>query len=123
MSVTTSVCCWPIVHVGSEDLKRRVLPSLASGEAVGGFGLTEPGAGSDAGSLKTTARRDGDVWILNGQKAWINNAGYAKYFVVLARTDPAAGKRGISAFSVVPAGVPGFSVGPPEEKMGVWVPR
>jgi alkylation response protein AidB-like acyl-CoA dehydrogenase len=118
MSVTNSVCCWPIVHFGSEDLKRRVLPALASGEAVGGFGLTEPGAGSDAGSLKTTARRDGDAWILNGQKAWITNAGYAKYFVVLARTDPAAGKRGISAF-VVPADAPGFSVGPPEEKMGL----
>jgi acyl-CoA dehydrogenase len=118
LSVTNSVCCWPIVHFGSEVLKRKVLPALASGEAVGGFGLTEPGAGSDAGSLKTSARRDGDVWVLNGEKAWITNAGYAKVFVVLARTNPAAGKRGLSAF-VVPADAPGFSVGKPEEKMGL----
>jgi alkylation response protein AidB-like acyl-CoA dehydrogenase len=118
MSVTNSVCCWPIVHFGSEELKRKVLPVLATGEAVGGFGLTEPGAGSDAGSLKTTARRDGDFWVLNGEKAWITNAGYAKYFVVLARTNPDAGKRGLSAF-VVPADSPGFSFGAPEEKMGL----
>jgi butyryl-CoA dehydrogenase len=118
LSVTNSVCCWPIVHFGSEALKRKVLPPLASGEAVGGFGLTEPGAGSDAGSLKTTARRDGDFWVLNGEKAWITNAGYARYFVVLARTAPEAGKRGLSAF-VVPADAPGFSVGAPEEKMGL----
>jgi alkylation response protein AidB-like acyl-CoA dehydrogenase len=118
MSVTNSVCCWPIVRFGSEDLKRRVLPELASGEALGGFGLTEPGAGSDAGSLKTTARRDGDFWVLDGEKAWITNAGYAKYFVVVARTNPEAGKRGLSAI-VVPSDAPGFSVGQPEEKMGL----
>ena len=118
LSVTNSVCCWPIVRFGSEALKRQVLPALAGGEAVGGFGLTEPGAGSDAGSLKTTARRDGDAWVLNGEKAWITNAGYARYFVVVARTDPGAGKRGLSAF-VVPADAPGFSVGSPEEKMGL----
>ncbi|HEV7784175.1 MAG TPA: acyl-CoA dehydrogenase family protein [Thermoanaerobaculia bacterium] len=121
MSVTNSVCCWPIVRFGSEELKRRVLPSLASGETLGGFGLTEPGAGSDAGSLKTTARRDGaagDHWVLNGQKAWITNAGFAGWYVVLARTDPDAGKRGISAI-VVPGDAPGFSVGPPEEKLGL----
>lgn len=118
MSVTNSVCCWPIVRFGSEDLKRKVLPSLASGETLGGFGLTEPGAGSDAGSLKTTARRDGDFWVLNGEKAWITNAGYANWFVVVARTNPEAGKRGLSAI-VVPADAPGFSVGQPEEKLGL----
>jgi alkylation response protein AidB-like acyl-CoA dehydrogenase len=118
MSVTNSVCCWPIVRFGSEELKRRVLPELASGEALGGFGLTEPGAGSDAGNLKTTARRDGDVWVLDGEKAWITNAGFAKHYVVVARTDPAAGKRGLSAF-VVPSDAPGFSVGQPEEKLGL----
>ena len=118
MSVTNSVCCWPIVHFGSEELKRRVLPDLASGKVLGGFGLTEPGAGSDAGSLKTTARRDGDFWVLNGEKAWITNAGFAKYFVVVVRTNPEAGKRGLSAI-VVPADAPGFSVGQPEEKMGL----
>jgi butyryl-CoA dehydrogenase len=122
MSVTNSVCCWPIVRFGSEELKRRVLPHLASGEALGGFGLTEPGAGSDAGSLRTTARRDGDFWVLNGEKAWITNAGYARYFVVVARTNPEAGKRGLSAF-VVPADAPGFSVGQPEEKLGLKASR
>ena len=122
MSVTNSVCCWPINRFGSEELKRRVLPELASGEAIGGFGLTEPGAGSDAGSLRTTARRDGDFWVLNGEKAWITNAGFAKYFVVVARTNPEAGKRGLSAI-VVPADAPGFSVGPPEEKLGLKASR
>jgi butyryl-CoA dehydrogenase len=122
MSVTNSVCCWPITQFGSEELKRRVLPELATGEAIGGFGLTEPGAGSDAGSLRTTARRDGDFWVLNGEKAWITNAGYARYFVVVARTNPEAGKKGLSAF-VVPADAPGFSVGQPEEKLGLKASR
>jgi butyryl-CoA dehydrogenase len=118
MSVTNSVCCWPIVRFGSEALKKKVLPSLASGQTLGGFGLTEPGAGSDAGSLRTTARRDGDSWVLNGEKAWITNAGYAGWYVVVARTNPEAGKRGLSAI-VVPGDAPGFSVGQPEEKMGL----
>src|SRR5437763_8540932 len=87
VSVTNSVCCWPISQFGSAELKRRVLPALATGEALGGFGLTEPGSGSDAASLRTTARRDGDSWVLDGEKAWITNAGFAKYYVVLARTD------------------------------------
>ncbi len=117
MSVTNSVCCWPIVRFGSEELKARVLPELASG-TIGGFGLTEPGSGSDAGALTTTARRDGDTWILDGEKAWITNAGVGGYFVVLARTDPEAGKRGISAF-VVPGDAPGLIVPPVEEKLGL----
>ncbi|HSN86854.1 MAG TPA: acyl-CoA dehydrogenase family protein [Thermoanaerobaculia bacterium] len=118
MSVTNSVCCWPVQKFGSEELKQKVLPSLAAGETLGGFGLTEPGAGSDAGSLRTTARRDGDFWVLNGEKAWITNAGFAGWYVVVARTNPEAGKRGLSAI-VVPADAPGFSVGTPEEKLGL----
>lgn len=118
MSVTNSVCCWPIDQFGSAELKARVLPELASGAALGGFGLTEPGSGSDAGSMKTRARRDGDEWVLDGEKAWITNASYAKYFVVLAVTDAAAGTKGITAF-VVPKDAPGFSVGAPEEKLGL----
>jgi alkylation response protein AidB-like acyl-CoA dehydrogenase len=118
MSVTNSVCCWPIGHFGSEELKRRVLPDLASGKAIGGFGLTEPGAGSDAGSLQTRAVRDGDFWVLDGEKAWITNAGVASCFVVMARTDADAGKRGITAF-VVPADCPGLSIGTPESKLGL----
>jgi len=118
MSVTNSVCCWPIDRFGSEELKSRVLPALASGESLGGFGLTEPGSGSDAASLKTTAVRSGKDWLLNGEKVWITNAGVAEYFVVLARTDPQAGNRGLSAF-VVPSASPGFSVGKREEKLGL----
>jgi alkylation response protein AidB-like acyl-CoA dehydrogenase len=117
VSVTNSVCCWPIVRFGSEELKRRVLPELAGG-ALGGFGLTEPTSGSDAGSLRAAARRDGDEWVLDGEKAWITNAGVGRWFVVMAKTDPAAGKRGISAF-VVPSDAPGFVVGSSEEKLGL----
>lgn len=122
MSVSNSVCCWPITRYGSEELKRRVLPALSAGGRLGGFGLTEPGSGSDAGALSTSARRDGDFWVLSGEKAWITNAGFAAYYVVVARTDPAAGKRGLSAF-VVPADAPGFSVGKPEEKLGLKASR
>jgi len=118
MSVTNSVCCWPINHFGSEEIKSTVLRELATGEAIGGFGLTEPGSGSDAASLRTRAERRGDSWVLNGEKAWITNAGVGRYFVVLARTGPEEGHRGISAF-LVPADAPGFSVGVPEEKMGL----
>ncbi len=118
MSVTNSTCAWPIDKFGSTELKRRVLPELARGEVIGGFGLTEPGSGSDAGGMRTTAVRDGDHWVLDGEKAWITNAGVGKLFVVLARSDPEAGTRGISAF-VVPADAPGFAVGNPEEKLGL----
>ncbi len=118
MSVTNSVCCWPIDRFGSEDLKSRVLPPLATGRSIGGFGLTEPGSGSDAASMKTTAIRDNDDWILNGEKAWITNAGIADFYVVVARTDPDAGKAGLSAF-VVSAVSDGLSIGPREEKLGL----
>jgi len=117
VSVTNSVCCWPVARFGSDELKRRVLPELAAG-ALGGFALTEPGAGSDAGSLTTRAVRDGDHWVLDGEKAWITNAGFARWYVAMARTDPEAGKRGISAF-VVPADAPGLTVGAEEEKVGL----
>lgn len=122
MSVTNSVACWPILRFGSEELKRRILPELATGETLGGFGLTEPGAGSDAAGLRTRARRRGDDWVLDGEKAWITNAGYARYFVVVARTDPGAGSRGLTAF-VVPSDAPGFAVGEPEHKLGLRASR
>ena len=122
ISVTNSVCCWPIAHYGSEELKQEVLPALAGGTSLGGFGLTEPGSGSDAGSLQTSATPDGEAWLLNGEKAWITNAGVADYFVVLAKTDPQAGKYGISAF-VVPADSPGFAVGAGEDKLGLHAAR
>ena len=122
MSVSNSVCCWPIDRFGSDTLKGEVLPQLARGEVIGGFGLTEPGAGSDPGAMRTTAKQDGDHWVINGEKAWITNAGVGKYFVVLAITDPEAGSRGISAF-VVPSDIEGFSVGTSEEKMGLKASR
>ncbi len=118
MSVTNSVCGWPIERYGSAELRARVLPQLASGAALGGFCLTEPGSGSDVGAMKTSARREGDSWRLDGEKAWITNAGIAGWYVVLARTDPAAGKRGLTAF-VVEASSPGLTVGSPEEKLGL----
>ena len=118
MSVTNSVCCWPISRFGTASIKAGPLRELASGSCIGGFGLTEPGSGSDAASMRSTARREGDFYVLDGEKAWITNAAEGRYFVVMAKTDPAAGKRGISAF-VVPAGTPGFSVGPSEDKMGL----
>jgi alkylation response protein AidB-like acyl-CoA dehydrogenase len=121
MSVTNSVCAWPIDRFGADEVKGRVLPELAAG-ALGGFCLTEPGSGSDAAAMKTTARRDGDSWVLDGEKAWITNAGVAKWFVTLAKTDPGGGKRGISAFAV-PADAPGFTVGAPEEKLGLKASR
>jgi alkylation response protein AidB-like acyl-CoA dehydrogenase len=118
LSVSNSVCCWPINKFGRDGLKERVLPVLASGASLGGFALTEPGSGSDAGAMQTAAVRDADEWILNGEKAWITNAGAAEFYVALARTDPQAGHRGISAF-VVPADCPGLSIGSPEEKLGL----
>ena len=121
VSVTNSVCCWPILTFGSDELRARVLPELAGGEALGGFGLTEPGAGSDVAAIRTTARRDGDEWVLDGEKAWITNAGLARWFVVVARTGE-EGSRGLSAFAV-PSDAPGFSVGTPEHKLGLRASR
>lgn len=118
VSVTNSVCCWPILHFGSGGTKRRFLPELASGRALGGFMLTEPHAGSDAASLTTRYREDGDGWVLDGAKAWITNAGAGRYFVCLATKDPALGPRGISAF-VLDAEQPGVVVAPAEKKMGL----
>jgi alkylation response protein AidB-like acyl-CoA dehydrogenase len=115
---SNSVCGWPINEFGSDDLKQRFLPRLASGETLGSFAVTESGAGSDASAMQSTAVKDGTDWILNGEKAWITNAGVARVFLVLARTDPDAGFWGISAF-VVPADLPGVSVGAPEEKLGL----
>jgi len=118
VSVHNSVCQWPIVHFGSEELKAKVLPPLARGEVLGGIMLTEPDAGSDLASLATTYRKVGDEYVLNGSKMWITNAGIAKYFVVLATKDRSLGHRGISAF-VLDAQQPGVQVDPPEKKMGL----
>jgi alkylation response protein AidB-like acyl-CoA dehydrogenase len=118
MSVTNSFCCWPIDQFGSVELREKFLPALAGGEMLGAFGLTEPGAGSDIGSIQTTAELADGSWILNGEKAWITNAGVAGVYVVVAKTDANAAKRGFSGF-VVPAEAEGLSVGVSEEKLGL----
>ncbi len=103
---------------GSDEQKRRFLTPLARGERVGCWGLTEPGSGSDAGGMGTTARRDGDHFVLNGSKNFITNGGIADIAVVMAVTDRARGKKGISAL-VVERGTPGFRAGKKEDKLGV----
>jgi alkylation response protein AidB-like acyl-CoA dehydrogenase len=108
----------PIILSASEDLKQRVLPSIAEGRAMISYGLSEREAGSDAASMKTRARRDGDTWVLNGTKAWITNAGVSRWYTVMAVTDPDKGANGISAF-VVHRDDPGFEVGPKERKLGI----
>ena len=118
VSVTNSVCQWPIARFGGEELKRQVLPPLARGEVLGGIMLTEPGAGSDLGAVRTSYRREGNRYLLSGSKAWITNAGVGRFFVVLATRDPALGARGFSAF-VLDAEQPGVIVHPAEEKMGL----
>ncbi len=103
---------------GTEEQKRKYLPRIASGEIIASFALTEPGSGSDAGSLKTSARRDGDDYILNGTKRFITHAPHAGIFTVMARTDPdTPGAAGVSAF-IVERDSPGLSVGRPDVKMG-----
>ncbi len=118
VSVTNSVCQEPIVRFGTEEQKRRFLPHLAKGEHLGGFCLTEPGSGTDAGALQTRAVRDGDAYVLNGSKAWITNTHVGKVFVVMAVTAPGTGAKGISAF-IVTSDTPGFHFLPHEKKMGL----
>ena len=119
LSAHISLCANPIYLFGTDEQKEGFLAPLARGEKLGAFGLTEPSAGSDAGGTKTTARRDGAEWILNGSKIFITNAGDAEIYVVLARTDKEAAKHhGISAF-IVEKGTPGFSFGKKESKMGI----
>jgi alkylation response protein AidB-like acyl-CoA dehydrogenase len=110
----------PIILSASEDLKKLVLPSIASGEASASYALSEREAGSDTASMRTRARLDGDHWVLNGTKCWITNAGESSWYTVMAVTDPDAEKKanGISAF-VVHKDDPGFSVGPKEKKLGI----
>ena len=108
----------PLLLSASDELKRQVLPPVASGEAMFSYALSEREAGSDAAAMRTRAVRDGDSWVLNGTKAWITNAGVSTYYTVMASTDPSAGAGGISAF-VVHKDDPGFSVGTKERKLGI----
>jgi len=114
-----SLGCWPIAAIGTDEQKQKFLPPAAAGQTLLSFGLTEPEAGSDAGGTKTTAVRDGDHWILNGNKMWITNSHYAGALIITAKTDLAAeGSHGISAF-IVPTDTPGFTVEKKEDKLGM----
>ena len=108
----------PLLLAGSEELKRKFLPPVASGEAMFSYCLSEPEAGSDAASMTTRAVRDGDHWVLDGVKRWITNAGVSRFYTVFAVTEPGVGARGISAF-VVDKADSGVSFGAPEKKLGI----
>ena len=118
VSAHTSLCCEPIRHWGNEEQKAKYLTPLASGQKIGAFGLTEPGAGTDASGQQTKAVLDGDHYVLNGSKIFITNGGAADIYVVFAMTDKSKGKHGISAF-IVEKEFPGFSIGTKEKKMGI----
>lgn len=118
MSVHNSVGCAPVLNYGTEEQKKQWLPSLASGETIGCFCLTEPQAGSEAHALKTRAELKDGEWVLNGAKQFITNGKRAGLAVVFAVTDPDQGKRGLSAF-LVPTGNPGFKVDRMEHKLGI----
>lgn len=118
LSAHTSLAGWPLYKYGSEEQKQKYLRPLAQGEKIGAYGLTEPGSGSDAGAMKTTARLEGDHYILNGSKIFITNGGIADIYIVFALTDPSQKTRGITAF-IVESDFPGFSVGKKEKKLGI----
>jgi alkylation response protein AidB-like acyl-CoA dehydrogenase len=116
VAVHNSVGCGPIVQFGSEEQKQRFLPKLAS-EWIGAFSLSEPSSGSDAAALRTTAVKDGDDYVLNGEKNWVTTGGFADTYVVMARTSPDR-HRGISAF-ILEKGAPGLHITKTEDKMGL----
>src|SRR5438132_614921 len=118
MSSHVSLVVDPLLHYGSDALKDRFLRPLATGEKLGCFALSEPASGSDAAAMRTSARRDGDGWVLNGTKNFITNGASADLAIVFAQTDANSRHRGIAAF-VVEKGTPGFSVGKLEHKLGI----
>ena len=118
VSAHTSLCSIPILKFGTEEQKKKYLPDLATGKKIGAFGLTEPGAGTDASGQQTKAVLDGDHYVLNGSKIFITNGGVADTFVIFAMTDKSLGNKGISAF-IVEKDFPGFSIGTLEKKMGI----
>jgi len=118
MSVNNSLVCWGLEHFGSEEQKQKYLVPLAKGEKIGAFCLSEPEAGSDATSQKTTAEDKGDHYLLNGTKNWITNGNSASIYLVMAQTNAAAGHKGINCL-IVEKGMDGFVIGPKENKMGI----
>ena len=118
LSAHTSLGTWPIFAFGTEEQKQKYLPDLCTGEKLAAFGLTEPNAGTDAAGQQTTAVKDGEDYILNGTKIFITNAGEADVYIIFAMTDKTKGNHGISAF-IVEKGMPGFTVGQHEKKLGI----
>ncbi len=118
LAVHTSLGIYSILYHGSQEQKERYVTRLAAGEMLGAFALSEPEAGSDAGALRTRARRDGDHYVLDGNKVWITSAGEADVYVVFATMDPEKKTRGITAF-LVDKDTPGLTIGPKEKKMGL----
>ena len=118
VSAHTSLCCAPIMENGTPEQKAKYLPKLCSGEWIGAFGLTEPNAGTDASAQQTMAVKEGDHYVLNGNKIFITNAAHAHVYIIMAMTDKSKGTRGISAF-IVERDFPGFSIGKKEKKMGI----
>ncbi len=118
IAVHNSVCCYPIYRFGNEEQKQRLLKPLVRDGWIGGFAITEPSAGSDAGAVRTRAVLDGDNYILNGDKIFITSGTEAQVIIVLASTDPSRGTRGLSAF-LVEKGMSGYTYGTVEDKMGV----
>jgi butyryl-CoA dehydrogenase len=122
LSVTNSVVGLPLWKAGTEAQKKKYLKRLSQGEILGAFCLTEPQAGSDAAGIQTRAVRNGDHYLLNGTKAWVTNGGVSGVYLIFAKTDPAAGSRGVTAFLVEPD-FPGFRISRYEEKMGLHLSR
>jgi alkylation response protein AidB-like acyl-CoA dehydrogenase len=118
MSVNNSLVCWGLEHFGSEEQKQKYLPKLASGQQIGAFCLSEPEAGSDATSQRTTAEDKGDHYLLNGTKNWITNGNSASVYLVMAQTDPEKKHKGINCL-IVERDYEGFVVGKKEDKLGI----
>ena len=118
MSVNNSLYCHGIMKFGTEEQKRKFVTPIASGKAVGAYSLTEPQSGSDAGTMRSRATREGDTYVLNGRKSWVTSGPVADYFVVFMVTDPAKKQKGISAF-LVPGNASGLARGKKEPKLGI----
>ena len=119
MSVNNSLYCFPVQEYGTEEQKKEYLSPCASGEKIGCYGLTEAGAGSDPAGMRTTAVRDGDEWLINGEKKFITNGNISGYAVIAAITEKGKGYKGISSFVVDLENTPGFKVGRVEDKLGI----
>ncbi len=118
LSIHNSLVCAAVQRFGTPEQKSRWLPKLSAGEIIGAYSLSEPGAGSDAGSIRTSAVPDGDDFVIDGTKCWVSNGGIAGLFVLFVSTSPASASRGITCF-LVEKGLPGFIVGRKEKKMGL----